>query len=315
MSGMAATLALLIANPVILQADTKTLSGETSTANEDVVDGFEDAHERLTVPVALHGTGPYQFLIDTGSQRTVVSTGVAERLALDMGPRVKIVSIAGIAGVASAHVEDMRFGQQTLTGLNVPLLDGRHIGADGIVGTDSLQDRRVLLDFDKNLIAIGDPQELGGSTGFEIVVRARRKSGQLIITRAVIDGVKTAVVLDTGASNSIGNLAPQRALREHGGAAATIASVTGQTLAAQIGVADKLTVGKLQVTNVAIAFADTPAFRELDLHSKPALFLGMRELRAFRRVAIDFPTREVRFDVDEVRPIVNYVDHPSRIEQ
>ncbi|WP_156842849.1 aspartyl protease family protein [Novosphingobium aquimarinum] len=315
MAGTAATLALLIANPVILQAETTRIASEVPPVGEDIVDGIEDAHARLTVPVALHGKGPYQFLIDTGSQRTAVATRVAESLALASGPRVRIVSIAGISGVASARIEEMRFGEQTLTGLDVPLLDGRHIGADGIVGTDSLQDRRVLLDFDKNLIAIGDPQDLGGSSGFDIVVRARRKSGQLIIARAVIDGVKTSVVVDTGASHSIGNLALQRALRGRDRGSATIASVTGQTLAAQMGVATKLTIGKLQVTNVAIAFADTPAFRELDLHAKPALFLGMRELRAFRRVAIDFPTREVRFDVDEVRPIVNYVDHPSRIDQ
>lgn len=313
MPGTAATLALLIANPVILHADTNASSDET--AGDDVVDGLEDAHERMTVPVALHGTGPYRFLIDTGSQRTVVASSVAQSLALEAGPRVRIVSIAGIAGVESAHIEEMRFGEQTLTGLQVPLLDGRHIGADGIVGTDSLQDRRVLLDFEHNFIAIGDPQELGGRSGFDIVVRARRKSGQLIITRAIIDGVKTSVVVDTGASNSIGNLALLRALRQGAPGSATIASVTGQKLAAQIGVAKQLQVGKLHVANVAIAFADTPAFRELDLDGKPALFLGMRELRAFRRVAIDFPTREVRFDVDAVRPIVNYVDHPTRIRQ
>ncbi|PEQ11340.1 peptidase A2 [Novosphingobium sp. PC22D] len=313
MSGTATALALLVANPVILQAETQPLSGEASQT-EEVVQGLEDAHERMTVPVALDGTGPYRFLIDTGSQRTVVSTGVADRLALAVGPQVRIVSIAGVAGVASAHVGEMQFGEQILTGLQVPVLDGRHIGADGIVGTDSLQDRRVLLDFDRNLIAIGDPQELGGNSGFEIVVRARRKSGQLIITKAVIDGIKTSVVVDTGASNSIGNLALQRALGGRGAGAAVIASVTGQTLDASIGVANKLSIGTLEVSNVAIAFADTPAFRELDLHRKPALFLGMRELRAFRRVAIDFPTREVRFDVNQVRAFVNYKDGPSLID-
>src|SRR3546814_8270516 len=86
--------------------------------------------------------------------------------------------------------------------------------ADGILGTDSLQDQRVLLDFTKNTIAIGGARELGGGSGYDIVVHARKRSGRLIMTNAVIDGVRVDVVVDTGASSTIGNLALRQAMRQ-----------------------------------------------------------------------------------------------------
>ncbi|MFX9093446.1 hypothetical protein ABTN25_20120, partial [Acinetobacter baumannii] len=81
------------------------------------------------------------------------------------------------------------------------------LGADGIIGLDSLQGQRVLLDFRAGRMAIGEVADLGGTRGFEIVVQARRRSGQLIMTDAIIDGVKTDIIIDTGSDTSIGNRA------------------------------------------------------------------------------------------------------------
>ena len=74
-------------------------------------------------------------------------------------------------------------------------------------------------------------------------------------------------------------------------------SVTGQSLTADLLLARRLQIQRLFLENVAIAFADAPAFRHLKLDRKPAILLGMRELKAFRRVAIDFQTRRVLFDL------------------
>lgn len=49
--------------------------------------------------------------------------------------------------------------------------------------------------------------------------------------------------------------------------------------------------------NTWLAFADSPAFHRLDLVKRPAMLLGMAQLRMFRRVAIDFATRRVLFDL------------------
>ena len=61
--------------------------------------------------------------------------------------------------------------------------------------------------------------------------------------------------------------------------------------------ADPLDIRDVSITNLVIAFTDTPAFTELELQNRPALFLGMRELRLFKRVAVDFGMRRVLFDL------------------
>jgi predicted aspartyl protease len=297
---MSLALAMLIANPVILGTTPAPIVG-ADEASVDIVQGAADAHARMTVNVAIHGIGPYQFLIDTGSQRTVVSTALAGTLGLVQGPQVRVMGIAGVHNVATAQVESIDIGPRSFYDLTVPLLEGGNMGADGILGTDSLQHERVLLDFARNTIQIGSARELGGRQGFEIVVQAKRKSGRLILTNATIDGVRVDVVIDTGASGSVGNLALQRALahkaRPRAMLRGTLSSVTGHDLPVELGMANKLELNGIAVTNVLVAYADAPAFGELKLNKRPAIFLGMRELRAFKRVAIDFSTHKVLLDI------------------
>jgi predicted aspartyl protease len=274
-------------------------SGAQDAGNVDVVETQDDWHERLTVPVRIGEHGPYRFLLDTGSQNTIVSTALADKLALPAGERATIVGIAGSQDVDTVELDEIMLGKRSYFGLLAPLLDRRHIGADGILGLDGLQDQRVLFDFDRNLIAVDDAKALGGNRGYDIVVKARRRSGQLVLTNARIDGVRADVVIDTGAQVSIGNRALQRALMRRRAAQqqVTINSVTGQSLPADVALAREFMLGNLVLENVAILYADAPPFESLNLHKKPALLLGMRELRSFKRVAIDFESRKILFDL------------------
>ena len=184
--------------------------------------------------------------------------------------------------------------------LLAPLLPGDDIGAEGILGLDSLQGQRVQIDFRKGIIAVDDARALGGNRGYEIVVVARRRSGQLIMTDAVIDGVRVNVVIDTGAEYSIGNRALQKALAStHGSDTMVLRSVTGQEITADLGVADNLKINEMNFVNVVIAYADAPPFKALGLAEKPALFLGMRDMRSLDRIAIDFSTRRIYFDLPQ----------------
>ena len=254
----------------------------------------------MTVPVRIGQQGSYRFVIDTGSQSTVVSTGLAERLALPPARTARIIGMGGSEVVSTAMVADLGLGKRSFQGLEVALLEARHIGAEGIVGIDSLQRQRVLLDFARNTMAVGDAKMLGGNSGFEIVVTARRRLGQLIMTNAVIDGVRTDVIIDTGAETSIGNRALQRALRQRDDRGQiTLVSATGHPLTADLGYPRKLAIDAFEITNLLVAYADSPVFHVLDLERRPALMLGMRELRLFKRIAIDFNSRKVYFDLPQ----------------
>ncbi len=264
----------------------------------EIVETETDRDRRMTVPVHIGKNGPYRFVIDTGSQVTVLSDGLAQQLALPLGRKRRITGIAGSETVDTVLVGEIGMGRRTMQDMVAPMLESRHIGADGIVGLNSLQGQRIVIDFARNQIALGDAKSTGGSSGFEIVVTARRRAGQLIMTDATIDGIRVNVVIDTGAETTIGNRALQRALTQRGMLhQVKLVSVTGQEIIADLGSARKLTVDNFDITNLIIAYADAPPFRVLGLERRPAILLGMRELRLFQRVAIDFSTRKVYFDL------------------
>ena len=284
---------LLAAVPVLTGQD-----GGQQASTVDIVAIGTDRHDRMTVPVRIGASGPYNFLIDTGAQNTVLSKALAAQLSLVSTRKARLVGIAGTEIVDTVDIDEIGLGRRSYYSLLAPLLDQAHIGADGIVGLDTLQGQRVLLDFKRRLITIDDAKNLGGNRGFDIIVTARRRSGQLIMADAVIDGVATDVVIDTGAETSIGNPALQRAMaRRRGQGTSILTSVTGQQIEAQMGIGRKLVVGNMTINNFLIAYADAPAFGALDLDKRPALLLGMRDLRTFDRVAIDFATRKVLFDL------------------
>lgn len=268
------------------------------SAAPEVLELERDLHNRMTVPVRIGSQGPFDFLIDTGSERTVLSREVATKLALAISGTATVVGVAGSVPVELVDIDEISLGKRTYYTLTAPLLDDRFIGADGIVGIDSLQDQRVLIDFTENRMIVGDAAALGGSRGFEIVVRAKRKSGQLIMANAIIDGVRTDIVIDTGSDSSIGNIALRNALsRRRTMQATTLISVTGQTIGAEMAMASTINVEGLKLNNIVISFADSPAFQRLGLVQRPALLMGMSQLRLFKRVAIDFSMRRILFDL------------------
>lgn len=268
------------------------------TGDTELVKTIEDRHNRMTVPVQIGTHGPFRFLIDTGSERTVLSRQIATAMSLPIAGNGIVVGVAGSQAVELVDVEEISLGKRTYYTLTAPLLEQQHIGADGIVGLDSLQDQRVLIDFPKDTIVIGDAASLGGSRGFEIVVNARRRSGQLIMTNALVDGVHTDIVIDTGSDSSIGNMALRNALTRRRQAQQTVLySVTGQQLSADLIMASTIEVSGLQLHNTFLAFADSPAFHRLGLVKRPAMLLGMAQLRMFQRIAIDFAKRRILFDL------------------
>ena len=258
-----------------------------------------ERYQRMTVPVTIQGQGPFNFLIDTGAQATVLSRALADRLMLHDRDTATLVGMASSRTVETTPIDDFNLGSRSFYIRQAPVVEGEHIGdADGILGLDSLQNQRVLLDFARREISVADSATSGGTRGYEIVVRARERLGQLIITTARLDGVQVEVIVDTGAQGSVGNLALLDRLRRNKELVGTeMTDVNGITLGGVVRVARQLELGRANVQNFPILFADSRPFHSLGLADKPALILGMSELKLFRRVAIDFKTRRVLFDL------------------
>ncbi len=293
---VAVIVGLLLAAPVPALAQEDQRSPSERTASE-IVASQTDRYERMTVPVTIAGQGPFRFMIDTGAQATVVTRALRDRLGLPLFGHATLIGMAASKKVEVVRLDGLEFAARVFDAIHAPLLEQQHIGADGILGLDSLQDLRVLIDFKKQIIAVDDSRALGGNRGYEIIIRARRKLGRLIITDAQVDGVRTAVIIDTGAQGSMGNLALQRRLRARRGADVTTTDVTGTSITSPLGFARSIEIGRMRLASLPIAFADSPAFAALGLAGKPAMVIGIGDLRAFDRVAIDFADRTVLFDL------------------
>jgi predicted aspartyl protease len=306
-SGLAnAGLAEPVSQAATQEAPASAQSSAIDSADDALLDPAEierirlqrDRYERITVPVTIAGEGPYRFLIDTGSQATAVTRRVVTDLALEPTGQATLIAMGSREIVETISLNGLEFANRRLNGITAPLLKTQNIGADGILGLDSLQDLRVQIDFRENRMAVADAESLGGDVGFEIVVRARRKLGQMIITNARVNGVRTAVVIDTGAQNSIGNRVLRRKLRARDeNEQQTSTDVNGTELHSDLAFARKLTIGGLELSRVPIGFAESPVFAALGLDKRPALVLGMNNLRLLNRVAIDFSSREILFDL------------------
>lgn len=260
---------------------------------------FADYEQRMRVPVRVNGAGPFQFIIDTGAERTVISRQVATTLGLAAGPMVNIAAMTGVSPVQTVRIPSLEIDAvPRASAIEAPQLEGLHLGADGLVGLDSLANNTLLIDFDQSVMHVQKSRRRQrGAAPDEIVVTAKSMMGRLIVTDARYAGKKISVVLDTGTSVSVGNLPLLKLVSERArqGMPIRMMSVTGGFIDADYRVVPRVSVGGVEVNTLPVAFADVPPFRRLKLDDKPALFLGMDAMRLFRQVRIDFPNREVRF--------------------
>lgn len=257
----------------------------------------EERYRRLTLPVTVEGTGPFAFMIDTGSQATAITREIRDIVGLAPAGTATLVGMASRRQVELASVERIEFGANSYTNFTAPVLERAHVGADGIIGLDALQDFRVLLDFRKATISVEDAREKEGRGGFEIIVRARSRLGQLLITDALVEGVRATVIIDTGAQASLGNLALREKIRARRAEAVLTTDVNGVDILGELAVVRTLTIEGLALTDVPLTFADAPAFAALGLNDEPVLSIGMQHLSLFDRVAIDFGRKRIAFDV------------------
>lgn len=267
------------------------ITGESLEARE--------RRSRLFIDVRVNGKGPFSFLVDSGADRSVIGSVLAERLALPIEDSVLLRSMAGVTEVSTVYIETLGLGSSLIDGIKAPALPEKHIGADGIIGIDALADQRLLLDFDARTVTIQDSRRAVVHEDGEIVVTARRRKGQLILTQASIDGVQTYAVIDTGSEITVGNIAMlarvSRGRRPLPLVPLDMISVTGAPFTAQLALVPELRIGGIVMKNVQVAFTDAPPFELFGLESRPALLLGTDLLRSFRRLSLDFRNRKVRF--------------------
>ena len=255
---------------------------------------------RMTVDVAVNERGPYRFVVDSGADTSVIGRRIANELGLPPGSPAMLNAMTATSRVDRVKVDTLSLGHSVIDDLQLPVLDEQHVGGAGMIGIDALVEQRLLLDFEKRLIKVEDARRPAVTLGDEIVVTARRRRGQLILTEVKAAGLPLDAVIDTGSEITIGNIALRdRLMRRHSDKFVTVAitGVTGVTIDVQLARIGELKLGSVTLRNVPMAFADVPPFAAFGLSSEPALLLGTDVMETFRRVSLDFRARKVRFQL------------------
>jgi predicted aspartyl protease len=292
----------------LADADTETAQTAQTAQTALLQEYLIDRTTRMMVPVRINNSIPYPFIVDTGSERTVIANDLARLLLLESGEMLRLATVSGPATVNSFLIENLSTSTLNIDNIEAPGLERTNLGAFGLLGIDSLQDNKVYLDFRAGTMRVLPSQRREGRGAFErdmIVVTATRKAGRLILSNAKINGVTVDIVVDTGAQSSMGNDSLRdligRRNRKGDFTAAEIRTVTGALLTAQSTQIRDIEIGGFHINNLPITFSENYALKVLGLENRPAIFLGMDALNLFDRVAIDFTKKRISFGLPKSR--------------
>lgn len=296
-------MSLPLSAPKATQAPVAQQSPEGTSATATDVAARDDGHDRLTVGVKIAGQGPYSFLIDTGASRSAISRELAGRLGLADSDAATLYSVTGVTSVATARVPLLEWTAKQVRDVHAALLEPSNMGADGILGLDSLNSQRILFDFARNTLTVVPSNMYIPDEPGTIVVNGRARNGRLILTDATAGNTRVTLIVDTGAEISVGNRALWLKLNR-GGKLQTrgpieLQSVTGAKLNGELMVLPEVEVHGVKLRGLPIFFADSALFKQLRLDDRPAMLLGMNALRGFKKVSIDISRRSLRVVLPE----------------
>jgi predicted aspartyl protease len=256
-----------------------------------------DRHGRMLAPVFIDGKGPFNLIVDTGANGTAVSAAVVE--AVEPGPEqlshMLLRGITGSSKVSAVRVDSLAIGEFITPPATLPIITGALDGADGFFGTGALSGKRVTVHFHNATLCISDSDSGSPGDGY-VTLPADISRARLVTLEARFNGTPIQTIIDTGAGDTIGNVAMQRLLMSIDRRAVRRDHIVGTTSAVAYGYTRALPVlelGDLRILGTRVAFSDLPIFDHLKLSKTPALLIGMDVLGKLDSLIIDYGTQKV----------------------
>lgn len=254
---------------------------------------------RIWAPVYINGKGPFRMVLDTGASRSGVTASVAAALGLvpDVSASVRLRGVTGTSVVPTIQVDTLLVGDVLITGSKLPILADAFGGAEGILGYEGLVDRRVLIDFHRDLIIISRSHDQPAGSGF-ITIPFTLEHGRLLVTKVQVGHVSAKAIIDTGGQVTVANNALRDALeRKNNKSPTTIDHIEGVTSEIQDGEgrrAPAIQFGSMQIVAQRMIFADMRIFEHWKLTNEPAIIVGMDALGLLDTLIIDYRRHELQ---------------------
>lgn len=280
-------------------------------ARQETFDSEALHRGRATVPVFLNGQGPFNFMVDTAANASVISSDLAERLQLESLGEIGMHTLVARELVPAVRVSRMESG--TLDARDVRLAVGLRsamAGLDGMLGCDLLVDRKLILNFrgtQRVRITRSSSPPRGfldrSSSAIPLVVSGERLMGSLLMIPVQIGRASAVAIVDSGAEGTILNTAAAVAARAtlltpgDGQTIRRVQSPTGEVTMGQAMLLPSLSFAGMTISDLAVAVGDFHSFRAWGLQDQPAMLLGLDVLRLFNSVHIDLLRSELSIHV------------------
>jgi hypothetical protein len=256
---------------------------------------------QMIVPVSINHMGPFNFLLDTGTQMTMLDPALAATLQLSTSGTAEVASAGASASASFAQVELIEAGSRSTASQKVLVYDLKNLQATGldihgVLGEDFLEQFDMMIDNARSVlclesagtmqvdvkgqhVALLEPGHKDGSGGgtetlaHSLIILARLTDGRRPVRLKLDSGTNVPFLYNTSDYLALG-LYHGLALRGGGanGSQRTFTALPAQGV--KIGSAD---FGKLTFFTLAGAKKD----------SRTSDFDGLLTIGMFKRIMID----------------------------
>jgi predicted aspartyl protease len=303
-TGAAAPAPNPVAAPIPAARPAAPVVEPTDTLSEIVVEAPEpryvsptrrDKIGRIWAPVFINGRGPFKLVLDTGASNSAVNARVAERLNLPLleDQSIMLRGVTGSRLVPTIPIDSLIVGDLELQGRRLPIVTDALGGAEGVLGTEGLLDKRVYIDFARDRITIFKSHLEPPPPGFT-AVPFKIVGGLLMVVNARIGAIKAKAIIDTGGQGTLGNIALREALlKRYRETKVSPDEITGATLDVQKGdriPTPPIELGALTLRDVRITIGDMYIFQHWHMTNEPTILVGMDLLGLVDTIIIDYRT-------------------------
>ena len=304
---LATSAAALALGPSVLHAGESATTLSDSAPQPEMIHGNAERDHRMTVSALINDKGPFRFLVDTGADRSVLASDVAKQLGLIGGDDVVVQGISRSIPATTALLHSLKVGSVELSDIAVPVLSREWLGADGYLGLDILDRRRVTFDFRYQTLTIDRSNQIHGfEISHDLIVRVKGSNGRLTSYDCRVDDVPAAAFIDSGAQVTIGNSLLFAELQKRGASYVSdkivpVTDVTGGTSPGRITSFSTIRLGAISFLRANLLISDLEVFNVWGLADQPALFIGMNFLGQTSAFSIDFSRKELQFKLADER--------------
>jgi hypothetical protein len=265
----------------------------TESETRIFLDAWTDKFGRPIAKVMLDGLGPFDFMVDTGSTKSVTTQDVAIRLAAPMVGTARVNGTTGVAEMPLVQVRELETGVVTKRSLSVAVLPGAGMaGIDGILGADVFLGRRLTFDIQAKQVKVEASRRRAVRNP-----NMRLRDGVLAEVDGLVGSIRAKMMLDTGAQYCIANLPLQRELERKYPALRRInrvrvMGVTGTSILGDYFELPKVLFSRFTVTSADAVAADAHIFRTWRLEKEPALIVGVSLLSRLSTFSLDYGALE-----------------------